>query len=284
MISNSIKNYISSNIGNNNRDLELSYIIYILLAKKLFYSPLFVKNKKIEELPTVDEITLDNPYVNCQTWSELYNELLHEYNIDSHIDGKFHKLVEFTADNIPVRADATLYMPEEIYDVASDLTNIKFGLDALYFRPKNSRNRDEFLDRIYDTNERLRIPKGKDNVIIGKIRIIRSHGLEDRINKGIELYNEFYDLSKGEVERRQIFERYYKLLFDDIGTEVIDFYDQGIMSKHLLEFIDGSYCIENDNGFRNISFEEIEDLISSEDITIKYDHVKEKLLKRKQAS
>ena len=52
--------------------------------------------------------------------------------------------VEFNIDNYVVRADATLYLPDNIFDVSSDLTNIKFGLDNIYFGLINNQYREEF--------------------------------------------------------------------------------------------------------------------------------------------
>ena len=150
MISNSIKEYIDNNIGGCENKLELAYSVYVLLGKVLYYSPLYARYKIDNLLPSIDNISLDNPFVNCSTWSRLYNQLLLSYGIDSKTigDENTHELVEFNIDDIKVRADATIYMPDDIFDVSSDLTNIKFGLDILYFRLVNNQYRDIFNESI----------------------------------------------------------------------------------------------------------------------------------------
>ena len=275
MISKSIRDYIDNNIVDCNNKLELAYTIYILLGKVLYYSPLYVRYKLDNLIPDVDSITLDNPYVNCITWSKLYNEILKEYGINSKIYGDKHKLVEFNIDNYVVRADATLYLPDNIFDVSSDLTNIKFGLDILYFRLVNNEYKEEFNKSINNVNKRFNITSGKDEEILKRI----NSDNEDTIRFGISFYNYFYKLCDGEVERRQLFERYYPLLFKDIDCESIGFYDFRVLSNHLL-IVDDKYYLETENGFIEKSYDEIMDLISNNKISIRYESESKKLLRK----
>ncbi len=276
MISRSIKEYIDNNIVDCNNDLEIAYTIYILLGKVLYYSPLYVRYKLDNLLPS--NISLDNPYVNCGTWSSLYNELLLSYGIDSRVVGDKHKYVEFNNGDMKVRADATLYLPDDVFDVSSDLTNIKFGLDILYFRLINNKYRDEFNKSIDKVNTRFGINKGVDYKVLENIKrnIDKS---ENIIDYGMDFYNSFYSLCDGEVERRQLFERYYPLLFGKVNNDLVDFYDEGIISKHLIMFGD-SYCLETKDGFVKKSYDEVIDLIENSNISLKYSTSKDKVYKR----
>lgn len=275
MISKSLIDYIDSNIADCNNKLELAYTIYILLGKVLYYSPLYVRYKLDNLIPEIDSISLDNPYVNCDTWSRLYNRILIKYGIDSMVFGDTHKKVELNIGDYLIRADATLYLPDDVFDVSSDLTNIKFGLDVLYFNLINNEFRDEFNESINTVNKRFNITKGNDEKILNSI----NSNKEDKIKYGIDFYNYFYGLCDGEVERRQLFERYYPLLFKDIDCRSIDYYDNRVLSNHLLIF-GNKYFLETEDGFIEKSYDEIKDLINDNKIIIRYENDSKKLLKK----
>ena len=63
-----------------------------------------------------------------------------------------------------------MYLPDNIFDVSSDLTNIKFGLDILYFRLVNNQYRDIFNESISRVNKRLNVNKGNDSRILNNIK------------------------------------------------------------------------------------------------------------------
>ena len=275
MISKSIKEYIDNNISECNNDLELAYTIYYLLGKVLYYSPLYARYKLDNLVPEVDRITLDNPYVNCNTWSELYNEILNLYGIESKVIGDKHKKVEFIADKYKLRADATIYLPDDVFDIASDLTNIKFGLDIIHFQLINNQYRKDFNKSIDQVNRRFNINKGRDYEVLKDIKnnIDRN---KNNILYGINFYNDYYKLCDGEVERRQLFERYYPLLFGYTNNDLISFYDTGILSKHLLKFRD-IYYLETSDGFIEKNLDEIRELINDKKIDIKYQNDMDKL-------
>ena len=279
MISRSLKEYIDNNIDFCNNKLELAYTIYILLGKVLYYSPFYARYKLNNLLPDISSISLDNPYVNCETWSKLYNEILNLYGIDSRVDGDKHKRVEFDADKYKVRADATIYLPDDVFDISSDLTNIKFGLDILYFQLINNQYRKDFNKSIDRVNERFNIDKGKDFEILETIKSNIDRN-SNHINYGINFYNEFYKLCDGEVERRQLFERYYPLLFGYSNNDLINFYDDGILSKHLLVCND-IYYLETSDGFIKKSYDEMEELINDNNIDIMHKDGLKKFIKTK---
>ena len=272
MVSKSILEYINDNIKDCSNECELAYTIYILLGEKLFYSPLYVRYRLDSVLPEINKIGLDNPFVNCETWSKLYNEVLHLYGIDSRVIGDSHKLVEIKIGEMVIRADATIYLPNGLFDISSDLTNLKFGLDILYFRLIDNNYREEFNRCIDTVNNRFNIKKGKDSKIINDINLNNDKDVEYRITNGIEFYNAFFDKCNGEVERRQLFERYYPYLFSGIDNSIIDVYDDGILSKHLLIFNldEKKYYLETNNGFREVRIEDIISFINSKKIVVKY--------------
>ena len=64
-----------------------------------------------------------------------------------------------------------------------------------------------------------------------------------------------------------MFERYYPLLFGYSNNDLINFYDDGILSKHLLVF-DDIYYLETSDGFIMKNYEEMEELINNNIIDI----------------
>ena len=269
MVSNSIKEYIDKNITSDNA-LELAYEIYILLGKVLYYSPLYAKYKLDNLIPELDRIRIDNPYINCITWSSLYDEILKLYDIDSNVVGAGHKAVEIRTDGYRIIGDQTLYLGNSVFDESSDLANIKFGLSITQFRLRNHESKEDFYKRLDKINKKYNIDKKIDNKIIENIELTKDKDKEYRIKYGINFYNEFYNKSDGEVERRQIFERYYNYLFSDIDKDIIEFYDAQTLSKHIL-FLDNKHFIETLDGFIYITPDEIIDLLDDQTITLRFE-------------
>ena len=272
MISDSIKEYINNNIGECNNKLEIAYTIYILLGKVLYYSPLYYRYKSDDLLPDIGSITLDNPYVNDDTWSRLYKEILNEYGIESEIKGDKHKRLEFDVDNYRIRTDATVYNTNDVFDISSDLTNIKFGLDIIYFQLINNQYRESFLENIDRVNERFNIIKGNNFKVLENIKSNIDRN-KHSIKYGMNFYNEYYKMCDGEEERRQLFERYYYLLFGYYNNELIEYDFDSILSKHLLIFGD-KYYLETKDGFINIDYEQLLEFIENNNIQIDNSFIK----------
>ena len=266
MISDSIKEYVNNNISECKNKLELAYTIYILLGKALYYSPSYYKNKSKDLLPDLSNITLDNPYVNDDTWSRLYSELLKEYGIESEILGNKQKRVEFNVYKYKIRTDATVYSPDDVFDVSSDLTNIKFGLGVSHFQLINNQYRKSFILITDKVNERFDIIKGTSFKVLETIKSNIDRN-KDRIKYGMDFYNEYYKLCDGEVERRQFFERYYPLLFGYYNNKLIEFEDDSILGRHLLIFGD-DYYLETKDGFINLDYEKLLELVDNNIIHI----------------
>ena len=265
MISNSIKTYIKDNIGECHNDIETAYSIYILLGKVLYYSPLYAKYKLDNLIPQIDRIRIDNPYVNCNTWAILYNELLKEYNINSNIKGNNnHKYVEINTNNSIIRCDSTLYLKDHLLGYTSDLTNIKYGLDILFFNLMNNTNREEFNNSIKRVHKKYNINENLESSILNQINI-------NDLDYSISILNDLYKKFDGLVERKQLFEKYYDLIFSNIDNTLLEYYDSSIISKHIILLEDNNY-IETNNGIKQISYKEILNLLNTNSIKLKYKH------------
>lgn len=284
MISKDLEKYIEDNLPKCTNKLELAYAIYILLAKVLHYSPLFATTKKLNTVPKPEEVTLDNPYVICYTWSEIYKAILQKYGIDSTIDNrnKEHSYVVFEADGIQIIADATKSSFCSVYDISNDLTSIKFGLDINFFnlvpgQKHFKQRRDRFLKMKKSTHEKLNITS-QDKEIELYIKMLDQSeiDLEERTILLINLLNSLYRLNNGEVERRQLFDRYYKQIFKDeeFKNRIISIlYDGYTVAKKLVIVTEGSnimYYLEDENGFRSVGRAEINELLRKRKISFKY--------------
>ena len=93
------------------------------------------------------------------------------------------------------------------------------------------------------------------------------------IKYGMNFYNEYYKMCDGEVERRQLFERYYYLLFGYYNNELIEYDFDSILSKHLLIFGD-KYYLETKDGFINIDYEQLLEFIENNNIQIDNSFIK----------
>lgn len=284
MISKEIREYISKNLPICNNKIEIAYAIYILLGQVLYYSPEYAttKNKKVILDPS--EVTLNNPFVICYTWSPIYSELLKEYGINSYIDNrnKEHSLVIIEIDDIKITADATKSSNCNVYDVSNDLASIKFGLDVNFFyltpgQENFQEKKKKYMSAKKNINEKLNIDTETEKEIEMYIRMLDESeiDLEERTILLLNLLNTLYRKNAGEVERRQLFDRYYKQFFKDENfknKQISILYDGNIMAKKLVivEDEDTMYYLEDEEGFRISSKEEIDSLLRRKIIRFKY--------------
>ena len=99
--------------------------------------------------------------------------------------------------------------------------------------------------------------------------------LEERTILLLNLLNSLYKKTTGEVERRQLFDRYYKQFFNDenfINKQISILYPESVMAKKLViaENTDTMYYLEDKEGFRISTKEEIDDLLKRRIISFKY--------------
>ena len=284
MVSKEIKDYIKSNLPVCDNKIELAYAIYILLGQILYYSPIYATTKNKKLLLPSQAVTLSNPYVICYTWSEIYNSLLNEYGINSYIDdrNKEHSLVGMEIDGIEIIADATKSSNCNIYDISNDLTSIKFGLDINFFclvpGQEDFKNKKElFVKAKENINKKLNIDTETDKEIEQYIKMLDECeiDLEERTILLLNMLNSLYKKNNGEVERRQLFDRYYKKIFKDEEFKNKQFsilYPGYTMAKKLV-IVDSEeimYYLEDVDGFRVSRKEEIEYLLRKNKIKFKY--------------
>lgn len=284
MVSKEIKDYIKNNLPTCNNKIELAYAIYVLLGQILYYSPIYAttKNKKLV-LPSY-RVTVKNPYVICYTWSEIYNSLLNEYGISSYIDdrNKEHSLVTMEIDGIEITADATKSSNCSVFDISNDLTSIKFGLDINFFclnpvQEDFQNKKEKFINSKQNINKKLNIDTETDKEIENYIKMLDECeiDLEERTILLLNMLNNLYKKNNGEVERRQLFDRYYKRIFKDENFNNRQFsilYPGYTMAKKLV-IVDAEeimYYLEDEKGFRVSSKEEIEYLLRKNIIKFKY--------------
>ena len=284
MISNEIREYIKNNLPICNNKLELAYAIYILLGQVLYYSPEYANTKDVNVVSKPEEVTLKNPYIICYTWSPIYNALLKEYGINSYIDNrnKEHSLVIIEDNDIKITADVTKASNCSVYDVSNDLASIKFGLDINFFyltpNQKNFQEKKELLNEAKrNINERLNIDTETEKEIQLYINMLDESeiDLEGRTILLLNLLNNLYKKTYGEVERRQLFDRYYKQIFKDenfVNKQISIVYNGYTMAKKLVivESDFTMFYLEDEEGFRISSKEEIDDLLKRKIIRFKY--------------
>lgn len=280
MISKELEKYIQDNLPVCNSKLELSYAIYVLLGKVLYYSPLYATTKKLGVVPQPSTVTPNSPFVICYTWSEIYKELLTKYGIEAYIDNrnKSHSFVVFESDGINIMADATKSSFCTVYDISNDLTSIKFNLETNFFnlvpgQINFEEKRKRFLETKELINKKLNI-KTQDDEVEAYIKLLYESDLEkeERTILLINLLNSLYRLNNGEVERRQLFDRYYKRIFDDqeFKNRLISILYEGSTVAKKLVITENMYYLEDENGFRVSSREEINDLLRKNIIRFKY--------------
>ena len=144
---------ILSDIPDNLSQISLAKEIYKRLNSKVKYSqtyggmPKDLDKEFIEKIynQNIDEVTLENNELVCNTWSKLYSKLLSEKGIESVISGNgIHKYVTLIADDEVIIADATNSMLNPIDNTKiTDLQRNTFGMPIGGFRVIS----DEQIDR-----------------------------------------------------------------------------------------------------------------------------------------
>lgn len=138
------KEAILADLPDDMSEIDLSKEIYKRLNSRVKYSQTYggmPKDLDIEFMESIyneriDEVTLENNELVCNTWSKLYCKLLKEKGIDSVISGKSkHKYVTLIADNEVITADATNVMLNPIDNTKiTDLQRNTFGMPIGGFR------------------------------------------------------------------------------------------------------------------------------------------------------
>lgn len=280
MLSKELEKYIEDNLPACESKLELAYAIYVLLAQVLYYSPLYATTKRLDLVSQPNRVTPDNPYVICYTWSEIYKAALAKYGIDAYIDdrNKAHSFVVLESDGINIMADAIKSSFYTVYDVSNDITSVKFGLETNFFNLVPGQiNFQEKRKRIINVkesvNKKLNLSP-QDQEIESYIKMLDECELdnEERTILLINLLNSLYKLNNGEVERRQLYDRFYTTIFNDreLKNKTISILYDGIIVAKKLVIADDMYYLEDEEGFRISSRAEINNLIRKGILRFKY--------------
>ena len=129
-VSDSLKNYVRDNLPSTlDSDIEKAIGIYILLATKLRYAPIYTITEDYYDTNPYFDVTLENNEVVCIQFSIIYYKLLEEYGIESNLCGDVnsHMDVNLNFGTISFRADATRYGFYSDQLDLSDMTNLKYG-------------------------------------------------------------------------------------------------------------------------------------------------------------
>lgn len=294
-VSQSIIDYLNDNLEPYTCDLELAYMIYVLLCKVLCYSPEYSFNKDDKCLPELGDVTLDNPYVNCHTWSRLFIQVLSHYGIVAGISkdlNNLHSLVEIHIDGLVIYADATKVMLGSGLDYTSDLCNYKYNFEGVSFVLGGSDYRDKSKIQKLEyyrnkVHSKLDICTDDEELLNRYISQLEDPEIdkEDRVILGIRLLNSIYSMVIGaSVEKRQILEKYFTKIFGkeyESGYRYYSMYtieNSVIVPHRLIEFdVDGEiiYGLEKTNGFEVVSYDIISNMVASKEIFFKYKKEKE---------
>ncbi len=293
-VSKSIINYIDSNLEKYSNNLELAFMIYVLINKVLCYSPNYAFSK-YNEVPSIEDITLDKPYVNCHTWSLLYCNILTHYGIYSRvIRDDLHSHVEIHTNGVVIVADATKVLLGDGMDYTSDLCNYKFGFKGVSFNAEQKSSTEGTRDMVHimkdEVLQRLGVNSNQEKDLVEYLSLYKNvESKEDRILLGVGLLNNVYSTIPGaSIEKRQILEKYFYTVFGEeykFGYKYMSMYtieDDNKVPHRLIFFDTGNIMIpvlEETNGIRVVSLEDIYKMVKCETLFFKYDQEKEAFMK-----
>ena len=219
-------------------DLQLAITIYILIAKKFFYSPKYACLSDMKEFRNVSDITLDNNEVICTQWSKIYCSLLKKYGIESKVvfDKQGHCFVSFVVDGLTYLADASRYGGDLFNYKLSDFSNVQFGLElnglsmflfdySVGYDVMKSRF-DFFVNQIDIVRKRLYSKLGMDDVfkkvsdyVSKKFKCYSFRDMDfDCLIERIPFLNYFLrmNIAGGSIEKHQLLRKVVGILFKDV--------------------------------------------------------------------
>lgn len=274
----SIYDYIDEALFNfQGTEEEFAIAIYIKIAELFWYNPRYIVDNNLDNIDELYDISIDNNQVICLHWAIIYSKLLDRYGIDNRFLGNDeHLMVKVCTDDFIIFADATRYGVEGFEYLLSDLTNTKLDLKITGMYTLSSfknKELDVLIDRVY---KKLNMPcyePDKLDRVIENYRMFcyrrmtknMDEGLpritEGEVRRRINFLNYFYHLKKDlhEVERLQIFSKYYKTIFEGFNFEncrCVTMCELGGEEPHLIRLIimadDNKniyYYLEKENGY-----------------------------------
>lgn len=284
--------YVSKYVHDDMSTLEKAISIYICLGEVVKYSPYFCLTHDYKKVKMVRDINpLENEII-CKNWAVLYHRLLKHFGIKSRVSRKVaHYKVEMVLDGVIYNMDATGYGGNHYSYTLSDITRIKCNLKidgVVVSGTVDARDTKKFkegydyltesIDKVYKRFDRKIVPDDKYESLKFKIgRLVKEHGLvfgvgsESDINYRIKVINRFWglDIIQSPVEKVQLFNAFYKFIFDDYTTyeyqskcyNVFGYKDHKLMIYKLLVLeINGIYYYYLDDG-KKFSYYDRDDLL-----------------------
>lgn len=271
--------YIDSSLGDYDNNLQLALTIYILLAKKLVYSPEYACLNNNRNFRSINEVNLNNNSIICTQWAKIYCALLKKYGVDAGIssNNQGHYYVTFTIDNVIYCADSSIYGGNFSNYRLSDFSNVQYGFDLFGF--------DGYCVDFSDVSHNKHIQKKvylEDQINIVCDRLYNREKSKERLLKFKKYFSNKFkycefdsefncvlermpyinifsrlNLEGGTVEKHQLLKMFVGILFSNMDESnifvipIYDKYDNYKMYSILCFYYKGEYIyyLQDDNGF-----------------------------------
>lgn len=298
-LNSSLYEYIDTCISMFDTKLEKAIAIYIKIAYLLWYNPKYIINHNLNEIDNLYDISVDNNKVICLHWAIIYSKLLDRYDIPNEIKGDDeHLFVRLDVDNFKITADATRHGIEYREYMLSDLTNTKLNFKITNFSTYSSSKNEELnkiIDSVYSKLGINYYDSHKVDSLVDKFRYFSYKRLKRKkedgviqidkkeIDRRIAFINCFYSKLKHlyEVEKLQIFSKYYKNVFEGFDYETcrcLTMFEDNDLKSDLLKLIVVSdnlgnvyYYLETEYGFAEYEKTELINLFIERNIYFRYD-------------
>ncbi len=246
-VDNELFNFLQSNLTSEMSSLEKAIAIYLYLGDILCYSSLFNLTANYDNSSLTRDINLNNNEIMCKSWSFLYHRILAKMGISSKVvKNRFHYKVHIFIDDVIYQADATAYGGYGLCYSMSDIARIKCGFRiekfTVYKKGDTNKNEtidesnylSEAIDKVYSMQNRKMYPFKRINSLISRVMdMIEKNrdrvgiGTEEDIFYRIKLINRFWrlDLTNAYVEKMQLFNSYFKVIFGDLDEYDIRSYN-----------------------------------------------------------
>lgn len=296
----SLIDYIRKSLENfSGTKAEFAIAIYIKLAELFWYDSKFVVDNDLSIIDELSAISVSNNEVICLHWAIIYYKLLDIYGIESKLLGNDeHLMVKVITEDFILYTDATRYgIGNRNYQLA-DLTNLKLKLkiEGIYILNEHLNEKlEQTINLVYEKLGIEVFDSEKINTLLERYRMYcckrlstkKEMGLnridKPEILKRIRFLNFFYKLKINlrEVERLQIFSKYYKNVFEGFDFDncrCITMSEQNSAELHLVRLIiladdldNIYYFLESPNGFIEYTKEALLDEFVIRNIRFKYE-------------
>lgn len=285
--------YIDSSLGDYDNKLQLALTIYILLAKKLVYSPEYACLNNNRNFRSINEVNLNNNSIICTQWAKIYCSLLNKYGIYASLssNNQGHYYVTFKLDDVIYYADSSIYGGDLSNYRLSDFSNVQYGFDLFGF---DGYSVEAGYNRYIDSNEKRVYLEEQINIVCDRLynrqkskeRLLKFKKYFSNKFKYMEFDSEFncvlermpyinifsrLNIDGGTVEKHQLLKMFVGILFSGLDGSnlhvipVYDKYDEYKMYSILCFDFKGEYIyyLQDDDGFEFVCKENLLDVIMS---------------------